>query len=266
VTPAPRLYPIDVLDAYDLGRRAWPDLELDPQRFCAHVETCRVELDERNAADLFLACACLHGLPHALTAFERTLLARTPQFIAKLHATAEQIAELKQVMREQLFTGATPKIAEYRGRGPLVAWLRVVVIRAAIKLKRSRREQPLPSGAHALALAESSPELKALRNRYRPLFNDAFRAALAQLPTNDRELLRLHFIEGVSMDDLGKRFRVNRSTIFRRINSCTAALKRSIHERLSGMLGLSTTEVESLADLVASDLDFSLAGFLRSHY
>jgi RNA polymerase sigma-70 factor, ECF subfamily len=253
-----------MVDAFAAGQRAWPELEVDPQKFRAHLETRRLVPDASRAADLYLAFGCLQSLPRALAAFERTLLARIPTFVAKLHPTQELIVELKQVIREQLFTGAAPKIAEYSGTGPLAAWLRVVVLRAALKLKRSRGEQPLPREPPDLALTESSPELQALRNRYRPLFDDAFRDALAGLTTDERNLLRLHFVDGVSMDELGKLFRVNRSTVFRRINSCTAALNRAIRVHVGEELGLSTSEFDSLADLVASDLQLSLSGLLRS--
>jgi RNA polymerase sigma-70 factor (ECF subfamily) len=251
-------------DAYAAGQRAWPELALDPRQFRAHLESQGAALDAPHAGDLYLACSCLHHLPGALDAFERTLLSRVPGFVAKLRWAEEAIGELKQVMREQLFTGAAPKIGEYSGRGPLAAWLRVVVVREALKLQRERGEPVLLPDEQDLAVGESSPELKALRNRYRPLFNDAFKSALAGLATDERNLLRLHFVDGLSMEELGKLFQVNRSTIFRRLHSCTAALNRAIRLRVSEQLSLSTSEFDSLADLVASDLEISLNGLLRS--
>jgi RNA polymerase sigma-70 factor (ECF subfamily) len=255
-----------MVDAYAVGQRAWPELELDPQRFRAHLDTRGLTPDMSHAADLYLACACLHGLPRALAAFDSTLLARIATFVAKLRPTDELITELKQVMREELFTGAAPKIRDYSGKGPLAAWLRVVALRAALKLKRDRGEQRLPREPHDVALTRSSPELQALRNRYRPLFSDAFHDALAELTTDERNLLRLHFVDGLSMDALGKLFRVNRSTVFRRLNSCTAALNRAIRVRVGEQLGVSTSEFESLAQLIASDLEVSLSGLLRSQH
>jgi RNA polymerase sigma-70 factor, ECF subfamily len=253
------------MSAWEVGRAAWPGVALPRERFEAFLRARAIGDDTPHAADLYLACACLDAVPAALAAFERTLLAATPAYVARLSPTAEFIEELKQATREKLFVGPAPRLAEYAGTGPLGAWLRVVVARLAIDARRKAGGEPLAAREPVeLAMLEPSPELQALRNRYRPLFANALREALAALTVDERNLLRLHFVDGVSMDELGKLHRVNRSTIHRRIAQCTAALNRDIRARVGEALSLSTGELDSLTRLIESDLEISLGGLLRS--
>jgi RNA polymerase sigma-70 factor (ECF subfamily) len=87
---------------------------------------------------------------------------------------------------------------------------------------------------------------------------------LAALLVDERNLLRLHFLDGVSMEELGKLFSVNRSTIHRRLADSTATLARAIRATVGGTLSLSTGDYDSLTRLIDGELEISLGGLLRS--
>jgi RNA polymerase sigma-70 factor (ECF subfamily) len=257
----------DVNRAYQAGRAAWPALALDAARFAAFTAArgLGAERVEAAAGDLYLACACLHGVPGALETFDRQILSRLPSLVARLGPTAEQLDELMQVLRAKLFTGAAPRIGEYSGRGSLVAWLRVAALRAAIDLLRAAARLPEALVDEEQLMASSAtPEIEALRNRYRPRFAAAFKRAFALLTTDERNLIRFHFVDGLGLEQLAPLFQVARSTMFRRLHACTRALHEMMRAELAEELALSESEFDSLATLVKSDLDVSLSALLRN--
>jgi RNA polymerase sigma-70 factor (ECF subfamily) len=246
------------------GREAWPGLAVSSEAFARFVEARAPLPDGAPGADLFLACACLERVPGAHDAFDRQLLTQLPQLLTRLRQGPGFIDEVAQLLREKLFVGPSARVADYSGKGSLLAWLRVVAVRVAIDLLRARGAEPA-SLEHEpeLLAAGQGPELEALRNRYRPLFKQAFAESLATLTAEQRTLLRLHYLDGLNMEELGKLFKVNRSSIFRRLGNCSEALLSGMRVRLGQQLGLDSAEFRSLADAIRSDLDLSLEGWLR---
>jgi len=147
------------------------------------------------------------------------------------------------------------RIGEYGGRASLRSWLATVSARAALNLRRRRDARPHDSlAALARVAVAEDPELRLAKARYAPQLEQALRRALVRLSPRQRVLLRLHHIEGWSIDRLGELYRVGRSTAARWVNAAReellAATKREIAERL----GLSEREVESLLRALQSDL------------
>jgi RNA polymerase sigma-70 factor, ECF subfamily len=259
-------YAADLMDpAFQTGRAAWPDVEVSADRFRAYLAERGLAADAAHGPDLYLACACGDGAAAALRAFEATFMPQLPSYLARLRLAPAELDELAQALRDRLFVGDAPRIRDYRGAGALGAWLRVVAVRLAIDRGRAGAPRTQALDDHtSLAAATRSPELEALRNRYRAHFAGAFAAALAALTSEQRTLLRLHYLDGVSMHELGRMLRVNRSTIFRRLGACTDALLTGLRDRLGETLGVSTAELHSLVVALRSDLDVSLGDLLRS--
>ena len=105
----------------------------------------------------------------------------------------------------------------------------------------------------------NDPELLYLKRRYRDQFESAYRAALATLSAQDRNLLRLYLLDGLTFERLGAMFNVNPSTVWRWIDQARAAIRDATHEHLRAQLNLSSGEFGSLARLVESQLDVSIA-------
>jgi RNA polymerase sigma-70 factor (ECF subfamily) len=252
-----------VTDAFRQGAAAWPTINLAAEDFARYLAARNFPPDPPHPADVYLACACVLGLPAALRIFETTYMAQLPAYVSRLRPGPELLDELGQHLREKLLVGPAPKLMEYSGKGKLAAWLRVVSVRAAIDLMRARGTPPA-APALSIAATGTSPELRALRNRYRPRFEAAFAAALHALPAAQRELMRQHFVEGLTLEQIGQRLGVNRSTIMRRLNACTQGLLQHIRQQLGDELGVTTNELESLTDMLRSDLQLSLSEHLKT--
>ena len=218
--------------------------------------------DER-AGDLALASGCLRGDPAALRQFEATVLSRVPQFLARLDASGALCDDVAQELRAELLlaTGEKPPgLAAYTGRGDLAAWVRVVAIRTALRLRKAERRVP-PDGGDPL-LGKGDPELDYLKLRYRAACEEAFRGALTTLGSREKLYLRLHYLEGLSLERMASLYRVSRATIARRLAAHREKLHAETRARLRDLLQIRDSELESLLGLLRSQLAFSLRGAL----
>ena len=96
------------------------------------------------AEDLYLACACLMGVPRS----SETFVARYQQLIRRV--AGEKIcpdanaAEIQQEVLTDLLVGSAtsaPQLSAYAGRSALARWLEVVSHRAALQSLRSERSR-----------------------------------------------------------------------------------------------------------------------------
>ena len=107
-------------------------------------------------------------------------------------------------------------------------------------------------------------ELAVVKGEHRREFQDAVIEALHGLPARERNLLRLHLCAGVSTHKLATMFRVDQSTVARWLAAARERVRAATFERLRARLGLSARELDSLAGLLLSGLDVSLATHLKS--
>jgi RNA polymerase sigma-70 factor (ECF subfamily) len=255
---------------YEEGQRAWPELSLSPETFVRHLAAGGTAADgllRVRAADLYLACACATRVPGAVDAFERAHLRHLAGFLARMGPSPAFVDEVRQVLREKLFVsreGAAPKVAEYDGRGALPSWVRVIALRVAIDLRRQDDLVEDPEDATSDDSATADPELGYVKRRYRKAFNDAFRRAAASLAAEQVELLRLHFVDGLTLDQLATKLGVHRTTVARRIAAAREAIADEARRLLRAELGASEAELESLAGVMQSQIELSLPGLLHS--
>jgi RNA polymerase sigma-70 factor (ECF subfamily) len=207
--------------------------------------------------DLELARACGRGDAAALERFEREFLNQVPLLLARTHA--ELADEVMQALRHKLFVDK--KIDEYSGKGPLGGWLRVVAMRTAIDLRRDEKPRvELPRSLADQTL--DSPELAVIKERYLPELKAALSESLQRLTSEERNLLRLHLLDGLNLEQIAKLFAVNRSTVFRWLAATREKLFADARRHLREKLGVSDEEFDSLAQLVRSRLDLSLSEIL----
>ncbi len=250
------------LDAmFEEGRLRWPRIDLARPLFDAYVRERAGDGGDAtslHAAELYLACACAHGEPHALACFDEGCLHEVPAFLAGMSASAAFVDEVRQQLRERLFVQG--KIRQYSGRGKLSSWLRIVTVRVALNM----REQERPHGplADSLPGAAIDPELAVIQRRYGETYRVALRDALQTLDAEDRSLLRLHYLDGLNIGKIALVFHVSRATIGRRVIEVREKIVTEAWRLLRERIHATPEELESILRVVRSDLDLSLSVIL----
>jgi RNA polymerase sigma-70 factor (ECF subfamily) len=258
----------DNVDAAVLrARTRWPAIALDAEAFTAALRARGIDPAEAGLAleELVLAHACGRGDAAAIAAFDREYIAKIPQFLARVEPRSEIVDEVRQRVRARVLVAeghAAPRIAEFGGRGPLGAWLRVVTRSVHSNLARERPVGDTTVPEHAVPPAGLSPELEALRERYLPLLNTAVHGAITALSPRDRTLFKLHYLDGLALDRIGVMYGVHKATVSRWL----AAARQSVLERATAAvveaLGTRHADARSLLDVLRSQLDVSVATLL----
>jgi RNA polymerase sigma-70 factor (ECF subfamily) len=249
------------------ARGAWPDFAVDEARFAAYLaRRLGEDPDAAYVEDLYLACACVDGDARALALFDERHLASVARHLARLDRSPAFADEVRQLLRERLFVGhdgEPPRLASYSGRGPLGTWVKVAAVRVALNLRRSDRDVAIGSGDEPMIAG--TPELLLLRHRFRADFGGAFTAALGRLAVEQRQLLRLHFLDGVSLGGIAALHHVDKSTISRRLQAAREQLFADTRDALHARLGLGERDLGSLMRLLRSQFgDVSVARLLRA--
>jgi RNA polymerase sigma-70 factor (ECF subfamily) len=249
------------------GTGAWPDLALGREAFRAFLVE-RVEAGEppdvAHAADLFLACACAHGVAGAATAFEKRYRETIERAVARADRTA--VDEGTQVVLIALLVptpDAPPRIAGYRGRSALRTWVAAVAANTTRKLRRRIDDRSHDSiGSLPDAVLADEPELALARARHGPDLAAAIRETLASLEPREVVLLRLHHAKGWSLDQLAALYDVGRSSVGRWVLAAREKLLDGARDRLRARLTLTPSELESLVVVLRSDIQVSLVRLL----
>jgi RNA polymerase sigma-70 factor (ECF subfamily) len=260
-------------DALAAGREL--GLALDDERFVRHIAAridpsadAATQIGALHARDLYLACACAHGVRGAIERFEREFGGDVDLAFHRARTNAAQLDDVRQLVREKLFVaapGQAPKIAEYAGRGPLRVWLRVVTARLVTNLGvRGPKETPWNDAALAdLAGPVADPELERIRVLYAAEFKAAFARAIAELPMKDRILLWERFGLGTTQEALAERYGVHVNTIARWLARARETLEQGVRGDLLARLALAPGDVTSLLRAVQSRLDVTMGRLLE---
>ena len=280
VAPVPRRPPAAPPDALEslleelvaAGAGAWPTFALSERTFAMRLAEGLPDGDPEEAlramciTDLYLACACGDGLPAAIEAFEVTFFQEIDLALSRRRHTGLRADDVRQVMREKLFVarvGRRPQIADYAGRGPLRGWFRAVLARTLVNLATRGPREALGAEDDALfELAESAEgaEMSHLRRLYSAELACAFPEALAALTVRERALLRQHYLDEVTLDELSALYSVHRATAKRQLAKARANLLDALRGALCRRLGISATEFDSIIRVVQSQLEFPIRG------
>ncbi len=255
---------------------AWPEVEVAPDDFVRYV-SMRLQEDApadnpwtgMHLGDLYLACGCAEGSPRALSVFERTHGGDMRRAAARVAGDEARGEDFQQVLREKLFVhGDTPpKIREYSGYGPLRGWLRIVARRTYIDLWRRQgriREHAAEQDELAIVATSRDLELDFLEAGYRESLRAALAEAMAALSRKQRTILRYHFAHKLSVTEVGKIYRVHRSTAGRWISEARAFVVERTREGLVRRLGAGDRELDSVLRALESRLEITMSAMLRS--
>lgn len=250
----------------DAGRIAWPSLDVNPGVFAEHVRRLHpgLELSKVEGSDLYLAAACAAGDPAAIEIFEAEMLPVVRREARRIDASPHFVDEVSQTMRDRLLVGTPPRIADYSGRGPLRAWVRISSVRSAMNMLRPRQKVDLVDGEgfDRVAAAFAGTEMEHLQQRYRAACTEALRSGFEALTPRDRNLLRLHYLDGLTVDELAPTHKVHRSTVARWIGRARDHIFDQAKQRLAETIGGSPSQLESLLGALRSQLDVSIERLL----
>lgn len=251
--------------AFATARAAWPGVEVERARFAEEVRARLADagsLAALHTTDLYLAVACAAGDAAALAAFEEKLGPEVRRALGTLSVRGPAADELHQRLRYKLFVaaeGASGRVATYSARGPLRAWQRALVVHEALsEHRRQGRERRETDSALTELAADDDPELAQIRARYAAPFRAAFGEALAGLSPRDRNVLRLVYTEGLTVEQVALTYGVHRVSVSRWLGQTRRDLLEGTRARLRAQLELDESELASLTRLCLSQIDVSL--------
>jgi RNA polymerase sigma-70 factor (ECF subfamily) len=260
--------------ALDEAHAKWPGVEVAADAFARHVAS-RVpdgaELESTlaalNLADLYLACGCVEGVAAAVDTFNARLMSQIGAFVARVASGRDFVDEVAQRLRVKLLVGANgeaPRIGQYGGRGSLESWVCAAAIRVALDLHRGPAagasadvdELPLPG--------PGDPELDYLRHEYADHFRTATADAFGVLSARERTLLRLYYLERLTLDKIAPIYRVHATTVMRWLGEARESILGESRRLLRERLSLSESEVAALLPMMRSGLDLSVRRLVES--
>lgn len=260
--------------AWTEARDRWPTIELSPAHYGAALgERLRddVPLGALRRDDVYLVAALLQGNPQAVEIFERAFGAEIDRGLRRLDP--QRVDDLRQAVRQRLLVGDTerpPKLQSYGGRGELLRWLRVTVVRMRADVARRRRREPdtssdaLGSRISRAMSPSTDPEYRYLKDHYGAQLRTAFEGAVQQLDPKQRNLLRQNLLGGLSATQMAGLYNVDRSTTKRWLAQAREQLWAHTRRGVMQQLRVSRDEFESIVRLVQSELDLSIPRLLGS--
>lgn len=248
----------------------WPEIVVDAGEVRRAFEA-KLAGDEppavtaANVAEVHLAIACARGDEKAIAVFDREYLDVVKVALAGMKLTAATVEDVKSGVRDKLLLpddGRVPRIVEYAGRGRLRGLVQVSASRMAIdRIRLEEREAELPAREIA---APANLELSLIKAQYRTAFVEGFARAVATASRRDRNLLRLHFLGGVTLEQLATMYGVHRATVVRWLAAAREAVFGATRAHVAETLGAPAEELDEMFDLVRSRIELSVDRLLAS--
>lgn len=144
------------------------------------------------------------------------------------------------------------KLSSYYGRGSLEGWLRTVLAQEFVNRYRSQKrtvslEEQEEEGAQFAAPAADPPAASDTR------LDQATDAALAALPAEERYILASYFLDGRTLAEIARTLGVHESTISRKVEKLTTALRKNIVEELTAR-GMSRRQAQEALESDVRDV------------
>lgn len=246
----------------------FPGVQFDAATSPRHLASLgHADLTTIHGLDVFLADACLEGDAAAIRHFEARVIGPLGPALASVDSRPEAVDELRQRVRARLLVaepGRTPRLAEYRGEASLARWARTVAVRLMLNERRdSAREVQTDDEVLERRLVESGNlELRYVREAHRAHFAEALKEALAAMEPRARTVLRMAFVDHLSIDRIGEFYGTHRATAASWLSAAREALGLATRQRLGHRLQLSDGEVASLLRDLDGNLEVSLRRLL----
>lgn len=255
---------MDIQAVYARARASLPGCHLALTDFTQLADARNVsdQAISVRASDLYLAWAAGLGDPGAIHQFEKVPIAAAQVRLQRKRVPADVVQDVMQTVREKLLTGPTPRVLSYDGRVRLSDWVCVVSLRAFIDERRRHRT----SSVDALVTDILNPVTSgspSVTNQTVEDLRAALRATLLSLGPRERTLLRLHFLQGATLETIGRIYGVHRATVARWLwrlgDTIRERLRQVAHERF----GIAPAEFDTLTGHLQS-LQYDLSSVLRT--
>jgi RNA polymerase sigma-70 factor, ECF subfamily len=259
--------------AYEEGAARWPGVEVAPERFARHLgaredpEDPLGSLDRLEICDLYLVCAVLDGNARAQRLFDEELGQRIGPALHGLGIGEDLVDEARQRLRHLLLVprdDAPRRLETYVGRGSVWGWARVIAVREALALARRRGRDASRSDAPLVDDLEEDPELDFLKATYRSSFRDAFATAIESLESRERLALRLHHVEGLTLERTAELLGVHRATAARWLAGARERILARTRDEMRRLLRIEDGGLDSIMELIASRFEVSLSRILAT--
>lgn len=248
------------------GRAVWTEIPLPEGDFMAFLgrrlpDHASADLAVLRGDELWLVCAFGRGVPGAAEALDRHYLKREAAALARRGAPPPVIEDILQEIRERLVEmAARGDRRAYAGTGSLGGWLRVAAVRLWSRQRgRLAREQTVGGAPSLIASPDHDPEAALLKKIEKAALITAFQGALASLSPRDRSVLRFHFVEGLTIDALGARYRVHRSTAARWIERACRALSERTSAAFREEIAADEAGFQRVVGLIGHQIEVELA-------
>jgi RNA polymerase sigma-70 factor (ECF subfamily) len=252
----------------DQARAEWDGVDVDGPTYVAYLADrlpSSGSLAAMETADLYLACALCHRVPSAVEVLERSILDKLRPPLAKFDKGSDLTDEVLQQLRTNLLTpqgDGAPQVSQFTGKGSLKGWLHVSAVRLAIGYQRKANKE-VALDERLMQVPGDGTELLVLRERYKHHFKSAFQDALKSLSAEERTILKMTVIDGVTGTQLAAVRGVHRSTAVRWISAARTTLADRTKELLRERIEVPQDELESIIRMVRSRIDVSLERILN---
>lgn len=247
--------------AFARARAHWSGFELTFDQFASHLDRLGWSAQlPRQIEPVYLCAACSLGSAAACNTLEREYFPALRVAMARRYHRWDFVDDVLQQTRERLMVGAAPRIATYRGNGSLSAWLRRVASRIALDLRRApsmapmefvdwqRHQSPAVAEAPGTAGAASS-----VQSSWALWVERALIEALGALEPPQRSMLRMFYVQGAKIEEIGRCYGIDRSTAYRRLRRAEGEIRRGVIDAVRAKTGLSTSD--ELRDLLWTTCD-----------
>jgi len=254
--------------SFERARQAWTGLRLDADRFASRAVAIGITEPDLAARseEIYLAFACAEGDAEAHRLFEERFLSEVPGYVARFRLAPHLLDEVRQRVRVKQLCGERPGIGRYRGSGPLGAWVRATAVRVALDVV-AQAGQPLAADldqnvGDVWKAFDGSPEAQLLKETCREKLTAVLRDSLVALEPRDKTLLRLHVIDGLSIDVIGRIYRIHRATVARRLAAIRARVFSDLRGRAALAWDATSADLRSMMRIMGDEIRLSIGTLL----
>jgi len=245
----------------------WPAVAVSQaalDRYMLERNLSLVSLSAALRADLYLAVGCFSDAPGAVQTFLAEYATTIASVARQFDPSPTFADEVTQRLAETLFVdraGAGRRIGQYRATGALGSWVRTAARRIALRLRKNETSQKLVSDDLLVdeVAAVCDQELALTKSHSAALFRVALQNAIKNLGARERTLMKLHVVAGLTTVQIAKSFGLSQSSVSRSVRASTRKVLDDVKRELRESLGASTRDVDSLFELVQSQVDLTLS-------